>query len=475
MARREAGATSVTPIDPGIVARISRGVRYVLTGDSKFFGAGQPLPPSAQEETVGRRFDYPAFTNLNYRPRANEPIGFADLRQLADSYDLLRLAIETRKDQFGKLRWQVNRRDGKKQDAKAKEIQAFLEEPDREQDFLGWKRMLLEDLLVIDAPTVYVRRTKGGQPYAFDVMDGATIKPVLDGTGRTPQPPDPAFQQIIKGLPTSDYSRDELLYKPRNRRPNKIYGYSPVEQVLMTVNIALRRQISQLEYYTEGNIPDMFYSVPEDWSPKQIQEMQIIFDELLSDTATRRKVRFMPGGGTAHETKDEALFDQYDEWLARIISYAFSLPPTAFVKQMNRATSENAQDVALEEGLSPLMEWDVSFMNRLIRVGWQTTDYVFAWVKELDIDPYQQAQIDEIHVKNKIRRVNEVREDHGWEADAELEQLQLAPPPAPFGGTDPTTADNPPNPNTTQAPGDGTEKTPSTAKVLKARARSRGY
>jgi len=29
---------------------------------------------------------------------------------------------------------------------------------------------------------------------------------------------------------------------PRNPRPHKAYGFSPVEQIVMTVNIALRRQ-----------------------------------------------------------------------------------------------------------------------------------------------------------------------------------------------------------------------------------------
>jgi hypothetical protein len=39
-------------------------------------------------------------------------------------------------------------------------------------------------------------------------------------------------------------------------RAHRVYGYSPVQQVLMTVNIALRRQLWQLDYFTEGSIPD---------------------------------------------------------------------------------------------------------------------------------------------------------------------------------------------------------------------------
>ena len=40
--------------------------------------------------------------------------------------------------------------------------------------------MVLEDLFVLDAPALYVRRTVGGTLYAIEPIDGATIKRVLD-------------------------------------------------------------------------------------------------------------------------------------------------------------------------------------------------------------------------------------------------------------------------------------------------------
>ncbi|MGN8097172.1 hypothetical protein [Methylobacterium sp. 22177] len=56
------------------------------------------MRPLAPAEVAGRRFDYPPGYNLNTTARAYEPVSFAQLRRLADGYDLLRLVIETRKD-----------------------------------------------------------------------------------------------------------------------------------------------------------------------------------------------------------------------------------------------------------------------------------------------------------------------------------------------------------------------------------------
>ena len=112
--------------------------------------------------------------------------------------------------------------------------------------------MLLEDMLVIDAATIYPRYNRGGSLYALDVIDGATIKPLIGEDGRAPEPPDPAYQQILKGIPAADFSAEELLYLPRNLRAHRLYGMSPVEQIALTVNIALRRDAATLDYYQRG-------------------------------------------------------------------------------------------------------------------------------------------------------------------------------------------------------------------------------
>ena len=113
--------------------------------------------------------------------------------------------------------------------------------------------MLLEDLLVIDAATIYPRYDRGGRLYALDVIDGATIKPLIGEDGRAPDPPDPAYQQVLHGVPAADFSSDELLYLPRNVRAHRLYGLSPVEQVALTINIALRREAATLDYYRTGS------------------------------------------------------------------------------------------------------------------------------------------------------------------------------------------------------------------------------
>ena len=411
---------------PGVLARVGAAVRLVVTGkvnNTTFFGPLEPLAPVAQDEAVGRRFDYRPGYNISTQPRGSydDRVSFGQLRALADNLDVLRLVIETRKDQVAKLEWTVQPKDKSIKaaaDPRCQAIADFLHKPDRENSWDSWLRMLVEDMLVIDAATIYPRMTRGGDLYSLDLIDGATIKPILDGYGRRPEPPLPAYQQVLVGLPAVDYAAGQLLYLPRNRRTHKVYGYSPVEQIVVSVNMGLRRQMQQLQFYTEGTVPEALVGVPDSWSPDQIDQFQSYFDALLTDNmAQRRKVRFMPGDLAKNfvQTKEAVLKDEFDEWLARIISYAFNVSPQWAVKQMNRATAGTAQEMALEEGLTPLKAWIKSIMDTVIQTVWGFGDLEFCWQDEEEIDPSAQDTILSGQLKLGVINRNEYRAELGRE------------------------------------------------------------
>jgi len=222
------------PLPPSVFARLAEATRYVITGVSPetWFGPLQPLAPMAPPEVKGRQFDYPFGANLNYIPRAEDGVSFAELRGLADALPLLRAVIETRKDQIAGQNYAVRARahaDAPDASKSIDTVTRFLTRPDRRHSFADWLRMVVEEMLVIDAATIYPRYARGGGLYSLDIIDGATIKPLIGEDGRAPEPPDPAYQQILKGVPAADFSAEELIYLPRNLRSHRLYGMSPVE------------------------------------------------------------------------------------------------------------------------------------------------------------------------------------------------------------------------------------------------------
>ena len=348
--------------------------------------------------TTPREWNFPVGYNLNYVPKRLELMGM--LRGMRQSWGVLSTIIETRKDQLLRLPWTVQVRNKPRARSKGvDEIRNFFRRPDGKLSYSQWTRKYLDDLFVIDAPTLYMDRDLGGKLRNAQVLDGGTIFPLIDDAGRRPdtvvhlgddgvvyQHRQPAFQQIIYGLPMINLSEDEIIYGMMRPRPElPIFGYSQVEQILTEATEAIRKTFFQVEYWRSGSIPELIVTVPDQWTPRQIATFQAHFDALLSGQLTlKSKVRFMPGGMKPFDVKNangESLWSQRDELLVRLCCYAYSVSPTPFVKQMNRATAAQAQETAEEEGLYPLMSyWKDDVMDTIIqeKFGYDDVEFVLS-------------------------------------------------------------------------------------------------
>lgn len=446
--------------------RMTQAVTYGLTGG--WFSPQLPLQPQHQE-TAGRRFDYLAGYNISTRPRRDSGIDFYALRNFAKFYDILRILIEKRKDQISNFDWSVVPTDeavAAEEDKdqlieRAAAATKFLKSPDGRQKWNTWMRAVVEDMLVLDGIALWPVY-QGKQLLRLEIVDPSTIKLVIDESGRRPEPPFPAYQQVLHGVPTADFLSTELMYYISNPSSDRIYGYSKVEQILITIQIGLRREISQLQYFTEGNIPAALAGVPAGWNMNQIGTLQTAMDALLAgDTAARRRLWFVPleTAKNIHEFKSEEamLKASFDEWLVRVMCFTFGLSPTPFINQVNRATAFTAQEEARDEGLGPQLTFLKSVMDNVIQQGLKLEGVEFKWSMEQENDPETQSAIDDKLLRNGSRSLDELRQRDGLEpygigamiyqptGPISIQSLidGTAPLPGGAGGTEPSNAVDP--------------------------------
>ena len=426
-------------------AQVAQAQGQTLNVDGEWFGPGRPLSPVAPRDVAGRRFDFQFGSNINVTPRQTEEFSFGALRTLADRHDLTRLAIETCKDRMVRLNWGFRVLDSDddmtdEQKARAGRYRTMLRRPDGKLFWVDWLRQLLEDMLVIDAASVYVRRTVDEtEVVGLCQIDGATVKPVIDAHGNEPEPPQTAYQQVLHGMPAVNYTSAQLIYAPRNRRVQKVYGFSPVEQIIATINIALRRQLWQHSYFTDGNIPDSLIGVPSTWTPDQIRDFQDWFDAMLTgNTQRRRGGVFVPGevAKSYVPTKEAEMFGAGEEWFARVVCFCFGIPHQALVKEVNRATADNAYEQAIEDGLAPVMTWVKSLMDRILIDVLGETEIEFWWLTDKPIDPKVQDEIWKGRVDAGMADRNEWRVATGMKPREEKESTLLLYQGKPLGVED---------------------------------------
>lgn len=429
---------------------------------SGWFGPRTPMRPVAPPEVAGRTWDYIPGFNLSTQPRSSEPISFAALRAIADAFDPVRLIIERRKDQVCRLPWKIRaKHDGPGKRPKdgqlsaqmrgiIQDVKRFFDHPAADhRGFMTWLRGILDDLLVLDAPAIYCDRDQDGNLTALQPTDGATIRIVITDNGQPARewrwdgrpfqwcgetvtvsnyaqlgfkiargllwPP--TYGQTLKGMPAVNLTSWDLLYRPMHLKTNSVYGNSPVSQIATTVSIAMRRALGQLEYFREGNQPDAFYALPDNFTPDQIQQFQDYFDATFSgNLANRRHLKFMPGGSKSSyiPTREPPLKSEFDEWLIRIVCFAFSYPPAAFVSLSNRSVAEQHERQSEEEGLGPLKLWVSELLNDVIEREF-SEDVEFAWIEENEVDQEKESKILNRYAENGVLTINEVRERLGEE------------------------------------------------------------
>jgi hypothetical protein len=411
------------------------------TPASNYREVGSPLPPSSPPGTLPRAYDVRTGRNLTTSPRTSDALtAFASLRSLSD-FDLVRVVISDVLGQIRGLRWEVRLRKevvevagpGARSafESQTKAVRAWVECPDplARIDFDSWLATVAEEVLVTDALSLVPRRTVGGEWIGLEQIDGATILPIVDDRGRPPLPPEIAFEQVSQGIVETGFTLDDLWYIPRNRRATGPYGRSPVEQVMLSVLLALRHSLHDLAYFTDGNLPDSLFAVPETWSQSQIDEYQAFFDELLSGRSDRRSgtLRFVPKGEYI-PTKTREWSYEFLEWLARVIAWSFNVSPMPVAKMLNRATAEAHEASTTESGIKPLATFLASIVNRGIREGLGIEEIEFAWSEEDVEDPRVIFERNVAYIGARILTRDEVRQTLGKEPNPKLDEEPPAPP-----------------------------------------------
>jgi hypothetical protein len=110
---------------------------------------------------------------------------------------------------------------------------------------------------------------------------------------------------------------------------------------------------------------------------------------------------------------DIVLKDAFDEYLARIVCFCFSISPQPFVSQTNRATAETAKAQATEEGLGPVLNWFKRLIDQIVQRHLGYAGLEFVWIDDREMDPSAADAIDVADVKAGIRTINEVRMARG--------------------------------------------------------------
>jgi SPP1 gp7 family putative phage head morphogenesis protein len=273
---------------------------------------------------------------------------------------------------------------------------------------------------VFDALALWKIPSKKGQYIGLEVIDGSSIKPLVDTTGRIPTNNKlPAYQQVIHGFPVREYYYKDLIYQPMNPGHNDVYGCSIVESIILTINSLTRKQIWDLNYFTEGSTPDgggykLKNPNGEPVTPEQLMKFQEYFKAYLKSEEARQGLTLFPEG-EYFTTKNYEFKIEYYHWLVTIVCAAFSIPLQTFINQINRATAETGDNQQTEYGLTPLLKYMEGILTEFIQSDLGFKHLRFKFIEEKKKDEKLQAFKNKVYLEKGIYSINEIRREEGLE------------------------------------------------------------
>ena len=316
------------------------------------FSPGAPLAPWTSFGSPPIGWAPPVSYNKVYSPDKRLGVRHEILRQFADSVTILNIVRDAAKRQIRALKWDIVVKDPKKNThPRLEELKEYFRRPDRETLFSDWLSAMLEDLFVIGAPCLGKLRDGNGKPAGLRVMDAATIVPVLTALGTLQDDPSFAYYGVHYGIPYRGYRRDEIIYRPFNRRSHTPYGYGPVEQLLAWMLISLHRQTYYANWYAETSVPPAWVCAPNDWPDEKIVYWQKFLDNVMSGNgAEKHKARVIPAALEPKPGRAELAWNyEFDESITRMACEAFGVSPSFIAKTSSLGKGTEGVDQAAQD------------------------------------------------------------------------------------------------------------------------------
>lgn len=379
-------------------------------------------PPKAYDVPTGAFYGYPFSGGTNRKDVGS--MTFEALRQFSVVYDVARACINQRKRQIDNLDWNIvpidETDDGAKHEANIEMLREFFLEPVHNTDFKMFIDKIIEDLMVFDAIVLWKDKLFKGDIAELMPVDAATIRIKITQDGTLPEPPEAAFQQIIKGTVYGEYSTDEMIYKMMNPRNNTPYGLSPLESLMIGVDSALRSQLYNASILAEGSVPEGFFALPDDWSAEQIKDYQMWFDAMMAGNPKfQSRIKFMPGGkgvGYMPTKKPEDMkFIEFEKWLLIKTCAMFDVQPQdiGFIENVNYSNSQTQQQLGSQRGLVPTAKFIKRIFDEIIRKDFGIKDLEFEWQGLQATDEDFELRRDEIMLRAGAYTIDEWRAKQG--------------------------------------------------------------
>ena len=345
------------------------------------------------------------------------------LRNWAGNSEFIRTANDIRMGQLAAAEWDIVPADPAKPVPKRlqQQLRKVFRRPNPRDE--GWEpfiKMVVEDILNLDAGSIEKVRSPRGEIKELWPIDGGRIKvnKLWDG-----DPLEARYYWMAPNLfeTIASYGNDELMYIMQRPATNRGIGLSNLEVLKKSIEAELWGHDYNARQVTTA-AGDGIFDLGETARPEQVEKFQRYF---LAEVAGRGATAFWGGTKGAkwipfRNNQRDMQFMEWLEYLAKKIAGVYGLFPgdLGFGESINKATAQVEDTKGEDRGARPLMKLVAGHLTREVVWdpfwGGEDNNLAFTFTRLNLKETLQHAQIEEIQLgKVASEAVNEIRMGKG--------------------------------------------------------------
>lgn len=346
-------------------------------------------------------------------------------RNWAEHSEWVNAAIKVRRTQVSSAEWDIVphnpdiKRDSKRTAGRIKEL---FEAPTPADSFRSFIERIVEDILVLDAGCVEKVPNLRGEVAQLWPVNGGQIRvsAIWDG-----DPNEYRYFWYPAGAmkPVAAWLNSEFIYMVSNPRTYSVVGLSPMETLRNTIDAELNGHAYNNRQVTAA-APDGMMDLGENVRPEQVEQFKAYW---LSEVAGKGAMAFIGGTKGAkyqpfRASNRDMQFLEWQIYLVRKIAAVFALSPQdlGMTYDVNRATSEVAQEQTEDRGLRPLLSLIQDYLTREVvwdpGFGGPENNLAFRFTRLNLKETTSKAQINKLALAGAPwKTINEARKEDGRE------------------------------------------------------------
>lgn len=374
----------------------------------------------------------PAFL---YKPPFGYPLAknIPELRRLARS-PYVSMIVNTAIAEVSSTDWNIKARDGVEVPDEVIELtEKFFYNPNRNNESI---KTIIEgvtrDILEIDAGVIVKVKDLKGDLKEIYARDGGLFNknPDIYGVLPSPESGTAAYFQYgwLTGSKPIPFLQDEIVYMIDHHRTDSIYGLSNVEVLEQTIQLLIYGTESNLEYFTDNQIPKgvlkMIGATSED-----VKAFQGVWSEAMKkkgqDGKWHKRFHKMPIMNTEGSFEKigfsnvELELIAQQEWFTKIVWAVFRITPSelGFTEDSNKATEKGQENVVKRKLIAPLINlleyhFNTEIVNSLPWIKGRYEDKIVFEFDKYDLsEEMAKRNLFSQDINLGLRTINEVREE----------------------------------------------------------------